>query len=481
MYSTNWEKLGKPAVALGFADQVQFKNNVALINGCPNVRWVDVPRVGGGEERVATFLDKAVAALITPLTAKEQESGLYTPPPPPRVIFEGTLDDAQEFFQQTTPVANCYNCPISKYTDGLPIIIPTEEKVKEMLTGTSHKADEDLYRYTLSTTTGLITKGTSVVTFARGYKATVEKVAVTAVMAGCKPEYMPAALAVATTGGGSTNCPGTSGPGLNLFVVSGPFAKEVGMNSAQEALDVGNPPNMTIGRVAALQTVCFGGCIVGVTRTDSGSPLSNTTFAEDEDHLPPGWETLGEELGFKKTDSVLSKPGAHEGMTVQEYAPSSFRSLVGEGTGGMARRIGVEGTPGPHNYLEYLMPIYLTASPNGLLASRVLIMHPNMAKSLYDYGFKTKRAVYQWIFDTYKVPASLVKASGWFEFGRSGGESKEASLGIPWKDVPDDYMVSAFGTSVTSNCIIVALNNADEITWTIFGSRGSGTPIDVWR
>jgi hypothetical protein len=484
MYATNCEKAGKPSVGLGFADQINFARNVALVNGVPNFRWIDVPRVGSGAERVATFIDKIPAALIDPLTAKEKEAGLYTPPEPPRVVFEGTLDDAQNFFQKTTPVMNCGNCPIAQMTDGLPIIIPTEAKVKEMLTGTSHKPEEDIYRYSMNTTTQKITKATTVVTYARGYKSTVEKVAVIAVMSGCKPEYLPAVLAIATSGGGSTNCPGTSGAGGNCFVASGPFAKEVGMNARQEAFDVGNPPNMTLQRSANLITVNFGACITGVTRTDSGNPFRNWTFAEDTEALPPGWETLGEELGYKKTDSLLSKVGIHEGATVQEYAPSSFRGLIADGYGGMARRVGKEGVPGPHNFLEYVMPIYLTASPNGLLASRILLMHPNMAKSLYDFGFKTKMSVYQWIFDTYKVPASLVKNSGWFEFGRSGGESlftMPDGSRVKWKDAPDNFMVPAFGTSVTSNQIIVCISNADEMMWTLFGSRGGAYPIDPWR
>jgi hypothetical protein len=483
MYTTNVEKAGVPAVALGFADQINFARNVGLVNGVPNFRWIDVPRVGSGAERVQTFIDKLMPALMDPLTAKEKESGLYTPPDPPRIIFEGTYDDAQVFFQQTTPVANCGNCPIAKMTDGCPIIIPTEEKVKEMLTGTSHKPEEDVFRYSMNATSKKIEKG-ALVTFARGYKATVEKCAVIAVMSGCKPEYLPAVIAIATSGGGSTNCPGTSGAGGNCFVANGPFAKEVGMNSRQEAFDVGNPANMTLQRTSNLMTVNFGGCYTGVTRTDSGNPFRNWTFAEDEEGLPTGWETLGEDQGYRKTDSVLTKVGIHEGATVQEYAPSSFRGLIADGYGGMARRIGVEGKPGPHNFLEYLMPIYITASPNGLLASRIMVMNPNMAKSLYDYGFKTKAAVYQWIYDTYKVPAKLVKNSGWFEFGRSGGEqllTLDNGKQVKWKDAPDDFMVPAFGTSVKSNAIIVAIANADEMCWTIFGSRGTTYPIDPWK
>ncbi len=146
-YCAAAEKAGIPTVALCFPDQQSFFQNVVLINGEPNVRMVATPRTGTGPERVATFLDACLKALTNPLTAKEKETGIYSPPAQPRIAFTGTLDDAQTFFQATTPVSNCRNCPINKWTDGLPIIIPTEQKVKEMLTGTSHKPDEKVFTY----------------------------------------------------------------------------------------------------------------------------------------------------------------------------------------------------------------------------------------------------------------------------------------------------------------------------------------------
>jgi hypothetical protein len=189
-------------VVLGFQDQQNLARQFALQNGCPNIRWIDVPRMGSGAERVAAFYDKVMKSLMDPLTAKEKESGVYNPPPDPRVMFTGTLDDAQTFFQQSTPTANCKNCPIAKYTDGLPIIIPTEEKVKEMLTGTKHKPDETVYLYTMNATSKQVEKRTTPLIFTgMGWTGTVEKVAVNAVMAGCKPEYLPTVLAVACTGG----------------------------------------------------------------------------------------------------------------------------------------------------------------------------------------------------------------------------------------------------------------------------------------
>jgi len=485
-YVANCEKKGIPSVGLTFADQETFFRNTVLVTGVPQVRWVQTPRVGTGPERVAVFIDDLVPALTDPLTDKEKESGLYVPPPPTRVIFEGTLDDAQEFFQQTTPVSTCGNCPIAKYTDGLPIIIPTEEKVKEMLTGTSHPAEELISRYTRNATTGVITKETSSVSYAGSYTASVEKVAITAVMAGCKPEYMPIALAIAATGGGSTNCPGTSGPSGDGIFVSGPIAKEIGMNSKHEAMDVGNPANMTLARSATLMTVNFGGCITGVVRTDSGNPIKVVCFAEDDEGLPEGWVGFNQDEGYAATESVLGKVGIRE-SGMNQYAPSSFRGLIGAGTGGMAVRLGVEGIPGPHNYLEYLLPLYTQDCAGTCKSGKLLIMHPNMAKSLYDYGFKTKAAVIQWMWDTYFVTAGSMKGYGWYDFRTTGGTALEPLTRIPYSQLPPSYLLHEHGKNgPRDNCILVCLGGADEVTivWpaaTSENARPASSPIDPWR
>ena len=107
-------------------------------------------------------------ALLAPLKPEELVGGIYTPPQPPRFCAEGTEDELQEYFQE------------NGLTDGLPVIIPTEERVAEMLKGTSHAPDEIV-------ATQMAPEGRIV---------SVEKAAITAVMAGAKPEYMPVILAM---------------------------------------------------------------------------------------------------------------------------------------------------------------------------------------------------------------------------------------------------------------------------------------------
>ena len=211
-----------------YEDQLLLGQQSFLRYGMPNQRYVLAPRVGTGVQRVDKFYADMLKALTAPLTAKEKESGKYEPAPPARIAYEGNINDAQAFFQKTTPIELCGKCPIANWTDGLPIIVPTEEKVKEILMGTSHKPDEQIFRYSMNATTKQIQKAVNPVNFSpMSWTATVEKVAVNAVMAGCKPEYLPVVLAIASTGptSGSTHFQ------FPYQVVSGPIAKEIGMNS----------------------------------------------------------------------------------------------------------------------------------------------------------------------------------------------------------------------------------------------------------
>ncbi len=463
---------------LGFADQQLLGKQLALIRGVPNIRWVDVPRVGSGAERVDTFFDEVIKALTDPLTDKEKESGLYQPPPDPRICFEGTLDDAQEFFQKTTPIEACRQCPISMWTDGLPIIIPTEEKVAEMLTGTSHPAEEQVkLPLDISATRKA---GTAMTFYPYAWSTSVEKVAVNAVMAGCKPEYMPVCLAIASTGG---QLPNSNGFWHGWITVSGPIAKEIGMNAGSGSLNPGNPANASIGRSLQLMITNFGGAVQGINRTDYGSPfnMGGTCIAEDDEALPAGWLGLNEEstyykdgnaVNYTKNDSIITLSWCEGSILATQFAPSSFRGLISEGYGGMARRLGVEGIPGPHNFLEYILPELIMDAPR----SWVLMMHPAMAESLKDYGFASKAAVGSWMKEASYIPAVEYKKYGWYDTSTDSGRRNESTSGKPWNDLPDDYMVP----SISNVRIIVGMAPGDE---TCIAVRGGLTayPIDPWR
>jgi len=452
----------------------------ALASGIPHARWVHASRLLPGPQDVDQWLDKVFDALTVPLTEEEKQSGRWEPTSADRIIFEGTMDEAEEFFHQTEWVPHPVNAPIALYTDGLPVRIPTEERVAEMLKGTSHKPDElishqrewrgwDLKTYA---------KGDPVKFHPMGWTATVEKVAACAVMAGCKPEYFPAVLAIAESGCyiASTHTFG------QWMCVSGPFAKEVGMSSGCGMLGPGNVANSTIGRTYEIMARNLGGAIPGVNRmTSIGSPFEGSRCcAENADALPPGWEGLNEEHDFKKDESVIMViPHVNDGIRGVQFSPGGYRAFQKSGHGGMARKLGVKGIPGPHNWLEYLIDDFWA----GREGAKTIIMIPEMAQHLYEYGFKTKDAVYEWLYKQSYMPVGRYRHYSWVDLHTNGWLGVERSSGKPWKELPDDYLVPA-AEDPYAFCIVVG-GGDEEVSHQISSYRHLGIDpfysIDAWR
>jgi hypothetical protein len=282
------EKKGMPVVLESFEDP--GINKTAKLNfmreGVPAVREVLTPQDTSLKSLPKEYTPQFVDALTRPLTEDEMASGVHEPPQNEGVFMTGTYDDIQKAFEGEL-LGHPSIGPIAEMTDGLPVTPPTENRVAEMLKGTSHDPDKPIEF------TGFWNSAK--------YLATVEKVAINAVMAGCKPEYMPIVLAIAEAGG-CVGYPGDSSFG-HLFVVSGPIAREIGMNSGFCFLAPGNPANMTLQRAATLIGINLGGAIFGINVLERTGPLHwGTIFAEDE-NTP--WEGLNGHFGYKSDESVL--------------------------------------------------------------------------------------------------------------------------------------------------------------------------------
>lgn len=179
------------------------------------------------------------------------------------------------------------------WSDGLPVIPPTPERVLRMLAGTTRQPSEVL--------------GDMPPDYA---PLTVEKVAINAVMAGAKPEYMPVILAVMEAVLDEAYClHGTIattqfvGP---VVVVSGPIAKAIGMNWGVNALGQGNRANAAIGRTVQLVTRNHGGGRPGeVDRATLGNP-GKLTFCFAEDEEDNSWESWAVERGIAKDKSAVT-------------------------------------------------------------------------------------------------------------------------------------------------------------------------------
>lgn len=170
------------------------------------------------------------------------------------------------------------------WTDGLPVVPPTEDRVMRMLEGTT-RAPDDI----------VATVPPDLV------EATVEKVAISAVMAGCLPEYLPWVLtAVEAVCNDEFNMHGvlaTTMPVAPVIVCSGPGTRAIGMNSGMNALGQGNRATATIGRAVQLLVRNLGGGRPGeVDRATHGMP-GKFTFCFAENDLDSPYGTLAESRG----------------------------------------------------------------------------------------------------------------------------------------------------------------------------------------
>lgn len=188
------------------------------------------------------------------------------------------------------PVETCYE---RGWTDGLPVVPPSEERVLEMLDGTARAPGEVI---------GLIPPNYA--------ECTVEKAAINAVMAGCRPEYMPVVLtaieAALTPAFGLHGVLATTNACTPVVMVNGPVAHAIGMNAKGNVFGQGNRANAAIGRTLQLVVRNVGGGRPGeIDRSVFGSPAKYSfCFAEDEED--PRWDSYAVSLGYSREASTVT-------------------------------------------------------------------------------------------------------------------------------------------------------------------------------
>ena len=204
------------------------------------------------------------------------------------------------------------------FTDGLPVVPPTPERVWRMLQGTTRRPHE------------LLT-----IVPPNMAEASVEKVAINAVMAGCKPEYLPVVLAaVEAACTDEFNAHGvwaTTMGAAPAMIINGPIRHRLGLNMRLGALGQGNRANATIGRALRLCMRNIGGAQPGATeRSTFGGPHKFTLcFAEWEEEMVP-WEPLHVERGFAPEDDVVTLVAVTGGpSTMVDQTARSAHQLAG--------------------------------------------------------------------------------------------------------------------------------------------------------
>ncbi|MBI2906281.1 MAG: hypothetical protein HYX92_01355 [Chloroflexi bacterium] len=297
------------------------------------------------------------------------------------------------------------------WTDGLPIVAPTAEAVERMLTLAGRDRGEVI---------ALIPP--------RWAKATVEKIAVNAVMAGCRPEYLPvivtAVQAISEPQFGLATIQATTNPVAPLAIVNGPIAKEVGLNARFNVFGAGWRSNATIGRAVRLILMNIGGGLPGTTdKAIQGQPGKYTfCIAENEDESP--WEPLHVELGFPREVSTVTVIGvqATHNFIVLDRTPQSILWLSADIMVGL-------GT----NNMFY----------GGQTA---LALNPQLAGILAVGGY-TKVDFKQYLFDHARVPLSKFPPAshGLLKLRRSHYDYSSGETSIPVADCKEDIYVIVTG------------------------------------
>jgi hypothetical protein len=180
-----------------------------------------------------------------------------------------------------------------QWSDGLPVVTPTEARVRWMLAGTRREPDEIIGRIPPAMV-----------------PATVRTVAIHALMAGCKPEYLPVILGAITLmlrdEFNLNGVQGTMHGVAPLMIVNGPYAAQIGLHGANGCFGPGFRANASIGRAIRLMMTNLGGGIPGVaSATIFATPLRYTACITENTARSP-WETLAVARGYAADDNVIT-------------------------------------------------------------------------------------------------------------------------------------------------------------------------------
>ena len=383
------ERLGKPGVFVVGDNATHTARMSAEDKGMPTLRIVSVPSIDYYPNRLTVerimpaaraAIQDIIDALTRPLSDEEKQPHLKNKEEPEESveIVGDDYESAIEIFNQLYLEKH--------WGDGLPLIPPTEKAVQQMLTGTSRSPDEVIGK----------------VPYRNGI-ATVRKIAVNAVMAGAKPEYLPAiisAMECLTRDGTYTHMMSSEGSFTMMIMVSGPLSKELNMNHGVGLLGHGWRANNTIGRAVRLCLTNLGYLWPGeIDMALIGRPSSHTyyTFAENIDESP--WESFNEDLGYGPEDScvTVSTVASGGGIGMRVYGggvvePWDAAVVLEDIVQDIARDRNTFGA--------YKLGV---ANPAAHLRKHIIVIHPEFAIMLKRLGYDSKRSLRDYLYESTKV------------------------------------------------------------------------------
>ena len=433
------EKAGVPSASLvceGFVGQA--KNSCAGL-GMAQLPMAVVPGhpdVQADDELARNIIDTTFPQLVQALTQATSAQQAAVEPDHEQVVFEGSFDEVNRYFYE------------NQWSDGLPIVPPTRERIDAFLAFTGRRGNEVIG---------------SMLPDSRA--ATVWNVAVNGVMAGCRPEYMPILLALAEAMADpqygvehSGNTPGAE----TQIVINGPLVKELGFNYEQGALRDGVMANTSIGRFWRLYLRNVAGFLLHQTDKGTFGGTWRVVMAENEDTLTEiGWPTLAASNGFTEARNAVTiarYTGSHVivsvfGKNAEECVPYLADALV--------------------KYTGWELIFTLGLAPGTYRP--LLVLSPIIARTIAKAGVG-KEALQQMLFEQARMPASQFEKyiTGWtnlipgrrslFDMVALGkaprmfGASRDPARLVPIVLKPEHIMIAVSGDPWRTNCYMMAHN-----------------------
>jgi hypothetical protein len=341
------------------------------------------------------LMKEVIGALTNPLTEEEKATGTVTPSIGPPT-FSDFSDNLQQYYID------------NGMTDFMQIVLPTEERVDAMLKGTSHSPDEIIGKMSPA-------KGSY-----PDWTFSVRQVAINAVMAGCKPEYLPIVLGLAAS---SLTALSSSTNSFSVAaVINGPIRDKLNMNYGIGAMGPFSQPSAAIGRAwTMLSKNLSNSGIPGQTylgTLGNSTNFGNLVIPENEKDSP--WTPLHVQKGFKAEENVVS---VFVGFSISQ------------GQAGIG--LGVRPVPQYHEALAY------NYIPFGPLFGALGVLDPLVAKGLVELGYDTKEKLADWLQKNSKISAKDARSTLF------GGRW------VPDPNTPDDTMVPRYARADAYNFVVV--------------------------
>ena len=251
-----------------------------------------------------------------------------------------------EVDEDVDPIEICYQ---NGWTDGLPVTPPTPDRVERMLAGTTRQPDELIAPIP-----------------PKWGRATIERIAINAVMAGCKPAYLPVVItAIEAVMEEAFNLHGlqvTTSDVSPLLIVNGPIRARLEINDGFNVFGQGRRANATIGRAVRLVCTNIGGAAPGeLDRATFGHAGKYTFCIAEKEEISP-WEPLHTTRGFQPDDSAVTVFGGSAPQFINDHHNNTAEGI-----------------------LDTICHSFTT--PGHSPGQAVLVFSPEHAKTLADDGF----------------------------------------------------------------------------------------------